>query len=295
MSYQSVVLADTPVAAYFFAETSGATCADSSGNSLTGTAQSTFTRNVSSGLAGVGVGITFGAGGYVRVPDNNLLDITGAVTYEIWCFMTALPTAGNFWSLMAKGYTTPTGGYHLYIASDGSIVLNDTFQGTHVVDAPAATLTTNTLYHIVASAPASHSNVLYVNNVVVGTKTANVSTIGATAEPFCVGAVSQDGSVSQGLSQTVYAAAAYATGLSAAQVAAHWNARNIGSGGGGGASGPIGAVIAAAVTQSFVTAAAQPGKGRPAEKGPPPGQTKKQPPPPPSFPRLPGTEFPPES
>lgn len=86
MSYSSLVLARSPVGYWRLQETSGTSIADSSGNSLTGTLSgSGYTQGVT-GIPGDAADLALQGSSdiAITVADNNLLDIGGAITLEVW-------------------------------------------------------------------------------------------------------------------------------------------------------------------------------------------------------------------
>lgn len=226
MSYSSEVLADSPLLYLRFEETAGATCAN--GGSLAGnaTAAGTYTRNISTGLAGVGVGIDLdGISGVVTYPDTASLDITGDVTFECWLNVDTLRNS----FMMSKGAPTgaATGGYALQLQLSGALRWYVPGFSSAI---SSAVITTGSWFHC-ACTRSGNNFVVYVNGSNVGSATVAATAV-ATAEPFTVGAWSVGG-VMQSFSDGKFdEVAVYNTALSSTRVAAHYAARSTAGGGG---------------------------------------------------------------
>lgn len=234
MSYQSEVLADSPVLFLPLSEASGATCADLSTNHFVGTANGTFTRGTSlgTGFAGVSPGITLGgtASDFVSVPDANALDITGDVTYE--CFVVPnLASLNTSYAVMSKGYQTGSSdqGYTAFLRDSGGSkfgFLSVAFSGTTLTTSAAGSITNATVYHLAFTRTAAGVGTTYINGSQVDQRTV-AATVAANSQPFVIGGSSGGGTVAFPYKGVVAAVAAYNTALSSTRIAAHYAARNL--------------------------------------------------------------------
>lgn len=83
VSYDSVILADTPVGYWKLAETSGTSAIDSSGNSYNGTYSGGYTFGV--GLANTSGGVLFdGTSGKITLPTGTLMNVGATWSAEAW-------------------------------------------------------------------------------------------------------------------------------------------------------------------------------------------------------------------
>src|SRR5215213_5476260 len=101
-SLRDAILAERPVAYWPLDDASGSTATDLSGNGHHGTYTGTVVPNAP---APRGPRATnFAATGYVGLPASSPLDITGALTLELWVNLNATP--GTYW-MMSNGPAIP--------------------------------------------------------------------------------------------------------------------------------------------------------------------------------------------
>lgn len=263
--YSDAVLADGPVAYYRLGETSGSVAANSSihGAALDGTylnfgAGSSPSSTIgqvgprpgdpsgSSAIQGfesdnIGIRSAANANAQVEVPDNNLLDITGALTLEAWVRRDdAQASNGNNEGIVGKftGTASPTNqrSYDLYynsrtgtgLPSIGFILNTTGVAGGNVdfstaIDIPAGS-TGGWAYLAAVYEPNVRMSV-YLNGVSIGEKTTGLpaASLFAGTAPLWIGRQfsSATNTSFEGLIDEV---AVYDKALSAAQVAAHYSA-----------------------------------------------------------------------
>jgi large repetitive protein len=245
VSYQAEVLADNPVLYLRYSETSGATCADTSASGFVGTARGTFTRNVATGQAGWGIGISLNgsAGSYVDVPDAPALDQIGAVTYEFVIKPTSLPAAAE---IMSKGYTGGgSTGYSVYLDNTGTIFLTNSFYGGVYGKSAAGAIVAGTEYYVAVTRNAAHVGVVYVNAVASAPVTLADQPFSASGQPLTIGSTSAAGSKTLPFPGLIDETAIYPTDLSQARISAHFAARDSGTDPGKSIKSPPGILIAA--------------------------------------------------
>ncbi len=271
MSYQSEVLADSPVLFLTLNETVGS-FADLSVSGLSGAANGALTRGTATGHAGLGAGVTFGGVGtvFVSVADTPILDLTGDFTYECWLIYQTF-AASQY--LMSKGQDASgtTAGYGMYLSTTPSVSVDrvNLTAGYRPGTGPAS----GAWHHLVVTRIVNQWT-QYVDGSQTNTGSVAQS-VDATARDFCIGATYTSGG--QGGSPcnattSMSNVAVYSAGLSAARVAAHFNARDTGSGGGSPRKSPPTPFVAT------IAANLPPGLGGtpPGLGGEPPGQAKKQ-------------------
>jgi PKD repeat protein len=231
--YHEEVLADSPLLYLRFLETSGAPCANAGSLGGDATAAGTYTRNVTDGPVGVRPGITLGGttSDFVSYPDTASLDITGDVTYECWVKVPNLTGTGSptgYHTFMSKGRTGTGGG-----SSDAGYVLrvNPSRQleivRSHVGALGAftsGTIPNDGAWHHVAFTRSGNTYTGYVDGASVGTFTSSTA-LQATTQAFMVGGDVAAGTVAVPLVGSIDEAAVYNTALSAARIAAHYDAR----------------------------------------------------------------------
>lgn len=238
MSYSSEVLADNPLLHLRFQETAGTTCANSGSLGGNATAAGTHTRNVSTGMAGLDIGIELdGTSGKVTYPDTASLDITGDVTYECWFYADSLQDR----MLMTKGTTSSSAGYYMNVRAEGIIRVGKT--GVIILDTSTSGYAAGAWIHA-AFTRSGNNYTIYKNGSSFATGT-NSTTIAATSEVFGIGNFPIDGGAFTFFDGKIDEVAVYNTALSGARIAAHYAARND-SGAAGGTFVPQIAVMAKA-------------------------------------------------
>jgi hypothetical protein len=211
--YVAAVLADSPVGYWRMGEASGSVL-DSIGSSH-GTATGT-TRDVTGALttAQDDGAITFnGTSDKVRMGD--VLDQTGAVSYELW--VKRANTTGVLQYLMNKGAGQP----NIVLKADHYITVGE--ENFDLVLSSTAILNDTNWHHIVftwTGAAAVDAAKLYVDGVNVGVHQ-NTATIAGNGSSLSLGAAYVDALYFAG---TIDEAAIYNTVLSPTRVLAHYNA-----------------------------------------------------------------------
>jgi hypothetical protein len=212
-AYVAAVLADSPVGYWRMGEASGSVL-DSIGSSH-GTATGT-TRDVTGALttAQDDGAITFnGTSDKVRMGD--VLDQTGAVSYELW--VKRANTTGALQYLMNKGAGQP----NIVLKADHYITVGE--ENVDLVLSSTAILNDTNWHHIVftwTGAAAVDAAKLYVDGVNVGVHQ-NTATIAGNGSSLSLGAAYVDALYFAG---TIDEAAIYNTVLSPTRVLAHYNA-----------------------------------------------------------------------
>jgi concanavalin A-like lectin/glucanase superfamily protein len=216
--YGQAVQHDGPVSWWRLAETTGTTAADEE-QVNPGTYVGGVTRGQPSLLAmdsGNGAAAFDGASGRVAVPDANSLDVASHLTLEAWIKPSApLPAAGQFASILSKAES-----YSLQFDGPAlELTIIETAGGTrHRLQAPT-TIVPGDVYHVVGTYDGTTQR-LYVN----GQQVASQALSGApavTANSLYVG--SWDGT-KEYFHGVIDEPAVYETTLSAARVAAHYDA-----------------------------------------------------------------------
>jgi hypothetical protein len=212
-AYVAAVLADSPVGYWRMGEASGSVL-DSIGSNH-GTATGT-TRDVTGALttAQDDGAITFnGTSDKVRMGD--VLDQTGAVSYELW--VKRANTTGALQYLMNKGAGQP----NIVLKADHYITVGE--ENVDLVLSSTAILNDTNWHHIVftwTGAAAVDAAKLYVDGVNVGVHQ-NTATIAGNGSSLSLGAAYVDALYFAG---TIDEAAIYNTVLSPTRVLAHYNA-----------------------------------------------------------------------
>lgn len=236
-SYQATVLSFSPYIYWRFSETSGASCADSSANGFTGTANGTFTRNVSTGHAGLGVGITLGgaATDYVAVNSAGALNNLGDVTYMCWVNPTTLPARSV---LVAKGNAdAANGGYEMYLDAAGHVAI--AICEIAQIAISTGTVGTGAWHHVAATRVlSSQAYAFYIDGVSAGSGVGTNNAPASTAKQFTAGVADTIASKVWPLNGSIDEVAAFGTALSSANIAAIYAARDVATDGTGKQSSP---------------------------------------------------------
>ncbi|HEU5348993.1 MAG TPA: LamG-like jellyroll fold domain-containing protein [Ktedonobacterales bacterium] len=231
-TYSFTVLADGPVSYWRLGEQSGTTAFDSGMGANNGT----FTGGYTPGVAGAissdtntAVGFN-GATGYVSVPDNANLDITGDLTIEVWAKPGLLN--GTTQTVLQKGTNASSAGtgwqYRISINSanhwKGIIFVGTT--SYEIID-NADTLSTSRWDHLVLVRSGS-TLTFYVNGQSVG----NIAVSGPTNTTTGMLAFGRAGGYSNYyLNGSVDEVAIYSTALTASQIQNHFTVANTLDGG----------------------------------------------------------------
>lgn len=217
MSYQSEVLADSPILYLPLSETTGTTCANlgslgsnATANGGTGSRNATSLTAITPGVSIVGSG-----GGRISHPDNAALDITADVTYECWAKFTNFTT---YHCLISK----QVGGYSFRVEqTTRKLQTLASFTGGGGTSTTAIPNDTN--WHHLAFTRSGNTYTWYIDGAAAGTATSS-QTISANAHPLFIGCDGNGGSQTEPLNGAIDEPAVYNTALSAARILAHYNA-----------------------------------------------------------------------
>jgi hypothetical protein len=218
--YAAAVLADAPTLYLRFEETSGATCADSSGNARTGTAAGAFTRNVAGATSGGGIAIGLAAA-EVTVPDVAALDIVGDVTYEAWILLTSFTV---FHTLISKGQQSAGVAGYQFRVDQTTRKLTVNKASTSGLLTSTGAVPADSAWHHVAFTRAGNVYTAYIDGASAGTATI-ATTIDATNQVLGIGASFVGAVAQERLTGTIDEVAVYPSALSGARIAAHFAAR----------------------------------------------------------------------
>ncbi len=221
MTYSSEVLADSPLAYWRLADSSGTTAVDSAGSSRDGTYSGTYTLNQASLLTGDSNAATYFEGGEVLAPSAAWMD-TDHVTFEAIVKPTGVGASGTRWiggrdhnggtSDLAWRLDYASGKFRAICILDGSTTLR--------VVTGTTTIVVDTTYHVALTYDGTALR-LYVNGASEGTPVAVSGVIKKTARPINIGRSGTDAAWVAGYLDEL---AVYGTALSPARILAHANA-----------------------------------------------------------------------
>lgn len=225
MAYRDEVLADSPAAFWELNDAGGGgTVMDDSGpNGLDGTFDATNPPTLKQGglltsEIGGTCGLFNGTNQFASVGDNAALDLVNSFTLEGWVVPSTV-TGGLERRWLGKG-TVGVNGYSVGRTAANPVFFN---MGVQAYTFTAVTLQANRIYHMVVVFDASQDANLYLNGQFMQTVTGTVNVTPGTASLFVgksdVGTEYWDGYIDN--------VAVYPTILSAARIAAHWNAGNL--------------------------------------------------------------------
>lgn len=231
MSYSSEVLADAPLVYYRFNEpTAALTAEDSSGNGRTGTWQGASQSQYRSRVAGLLAGDADGAVSVSGVAAGNFVPgvaIPGAAWMNVSTYtleaLIQVPsaTAAVARSIIDRDPSTSERIFQFRLETTGklSLIFWTPTAGPFTLTS-TATLTANTTYHVAATYDGTTAR-LYVNGTASGTltQTGGARTSATARLGFGFNAVA-----AQPFVGTMDEGAVYGTALSAARIAAHYNA-----------------------------------------------------------------------
>jgi len=230
--YSAAVMADAPVGYWRLGEPSGTTARDFSGAGHPGT----YTNSPTLGVAGAITGdtaVTFTAASSQYIAPSFVFNQPQA-TIEAWIYMTAAPSVARLIGGCSDGFNSGTGDKQLYIDTDGKLYFYGFDGAVRITSAPASAIPFNDWVHVAGVADGSNLTT-YVNGVSVGSVACGNTFTGYSVNNFFIAALAPtpagvapsyfDGSIDE--------VALYPTGLSAARILAHYNART------SAASGPL--------------------------------------------------------
>lgn len=255
VTYASTVLGDGPALYYRLSDPSGTVSPDSSGNGNTGTYGGGFTPNQPGPLSNDpdrGV-LLDGVSGNIRAPSSSSLNITGALSLEVWIKWTATPTGVQ--DIIHKGdAVTLTGSaYSLaYIPGCSGCGLGIyTFIGSSYACAcQSSPLPPGQWFHLVGTRTAAGQLAFYVNGSLVATATDSGGALNNVPSGVGVGASGAgSGSALYPTNAALDDTAIYPIALSATQVSNHFAA----SGNANSPAAPSNVTATAGANQATVT------------------------------------------
>jgi len=228
-TYASTVIADGPALYYRLDDRSG-TAADSSGNSVQGAYAGGNTQTVAGALPSDpdGAVLLDGSSGNVRAPNSSSINLTGAISVEVWVKWTA--TATTTQDLVNKGDgATATGTAYMlgYVPGCSGCGLGFyTFIGNNFVCAcQSSALGAGPWFHLVGTRTAAGQLALYINGSLAATASDGGGAMNTVPAALGIGATgSGNGSSLYPANATLDEAAVYPLALTAAQVSAHYHA-----------------------------------------------------------------------
>lgn len=215
-AYSNAVLADAPAGYWRLGEPGGTTANDSAGAN-TGTYTNAPQLDTPSLLPAdtANRSVRFdGTNDHVSVPNSASLNPSQRVSVEAWIKPEALPAAGSFASIATKGesYALQFNGPRL----EFTVMQNGVRRRTQ---AAVGAVAVNQAYHVVGTYDGTNAR-LYINGSQVAV-TALTGAIGPATNKFVIASWSGTNELMRG---TVDEVAVYGSALSAARVAAHYDA-----------------------------------------------------------------------
>jgi hypothetical protein len=215
-AYSNAVLGDSPAAYWRLGETSGTTAVDATGAD-NGTYTNSPTLNQTSLLAAdtTNKAVSFdGTNDNVKIASSASLGLSSPLTLEAWIKPTSLPASGSFASILTKAesYSLQFNGPKL----EFTIMQSGTRKR---LQAPSGAIVAGQTYHLVGTYDGTTQR-LYVN----GTQVASAALSGAAtvnSNPLVIGSWNGAEEFFKG---TIDEVAVYGSTLSAARVAAHYQA-----------------------------------------------------------------------
>ena len=183
-------LGSEAVGIWNFDDCPGGTVNDSSGYGNNGTISgASCSSDTPHSIVGTGTGkyaLSFdGAGDYVSVLDSNSLDITDAITIEVWVYINSLGSTN--WGFLSKGSNT-TGWGMWYYSPSGVFPIDfaDNLGNRHYVDMPAGSIPVGAWAHVVGVYDRTYIRG-YVNGVQKASRNVGAYTIATNANNLLIG------------------------------------------------------------------------------------------------------------
>jgi hypothetical protein len=223
--YDTVVLADGPVAYWLLADTSGTSARDAAGSD-NGTYSGGFTLGRAAPYPAMSGSVAFdGITGQVSAPNEAALQITGSITVEAWCKPLNVARISEFVCKPSSTMQTPP--YIDYSLSSGqnpgahfAFLLGIAGTWTYAQLNGGTSATNGNWYHVVGTYDGSMMKI-YVNGSLDGSRAA-IGSVGANSQPLYI--ASPGAWTGENFQGSVAAVAVYNKALTAAQVLAHYNA-----------------------------------------------------------------------
>lgn len=213
-SYQSVVLADGPIAYWPLNDTTGSSVQDVTSSPANATINSGVTLGQPAIAPGLGTCVALnGTSNAIDAGTVSKLAISGAITVEGWAKYTQT-NGGNIFSChYNSGFRVQIGG------GLGGGGVNVIFASSNILSTPN-NLSQNTLYHVLATASAAGVNI-YINGALVANNSYGWGSMDGSAVSLGYTAT---GSPVEPMGGFLSNVAVYNKVLSPAQVLAHYNA-----------------------------------------------------------------------
>lgn len=218
MSYQSEVLADTPLGYWHLDETSGTTITDSSGNAHNGTIT---TVSSAAGRVGTALSVINSRSNGVTVANASWINVT-QFSVECWIYPTNTTSATRCIVMRADDVQSASGqGWQLSYDESSKKITFTVLSGSSVLTCAgtANAMQLNNWYHLVGTSDAATMR-LYVNGVEVANAASAACNTPATPLTFGMPGVAS----ARYLGGRIDEVAFYSGALSATRVAAHYNA-----------------------------------------------------------------------
>jgi prepilin-type N-terminal cleavage/methylation domain-containing protein len=207
-----------------FDEGSGTIALDSSGYNHHGTiiGGATYTTDTPQKAAGQGQGkyaLSFdGANDYVNIDDSNSLDINeNQMSISAWI----KPTAGDYRTIVSKGYDSADGGYALRITRDSEPIraFFQVYNASGVIGSAGTynNISNGSWYYLIGTYNGSQV-CLYVNGKLDGTCGSLTGNVKTNALPLSFGRMSTGGAITQYYPGLIDEVRIYSRALSAAEI-----------------------------------------------------------------------------
>lgn len=231
LTYDNVLLADSPLAYYRLSEPAGsATALD-----LAGTRPGTYTGGVTLGTTGALPGdpataVTLnGTSGYVALPNASTFGFGNRPSFEAWVNIAAWPSS-SIAQLLSTGYNGGSGAgeaFFMRLNTSGGPNQIDwgSNVGTVVHDTPVTVPWTTGTWHHVAGVFDGSSYITYGDGLVIGTRSDSTApdTSGYQVTPVTLGAWNgMGGGISRFFNGVMQDAALYAHALTPDQIRTHY-------------------------------------------------------------------------
>ena len=223
-SYASTIAGDSPNGYWRLGESQGTTLVDSTANANNGVYKGGFTLNQSGAIGGdPNSAASFdGATGFASIPSSSSLALTGSLTLEAWV---KFASTGGIQAIVNKGDGVSASGSSYELAwIPGTGIGFQTFIGGTRFDADQnITPATNQWYYLVGTRTSSGALSFYLNGKLVASGSDGGAPLNNISVNLGLGAAG-NGSSQLPLNGALDEVAVYPIALTAAQVAAHWQA-----------------------------------------------------------------------
>jgi concanavalin A-like lectin/glucanase superfamily protein len=220
LTLEEEILADTPLRYYKHTEASGTTAIDSSGNGANANYHNSPSLGSTPGPIMGETAVTFTRASDHLIYRDSETGLFGGGTLDLFTLELWLKrSATQSLEMGLHSWNAVAGTYYLYLDTDNKVKLQIVAAAVCVVS--TAALVDTASWHHICVAHDTTSSILYVDNADVSASQVDAEQY-ATSGRICIGAQANTGSVLDG---SMAHAAIYGTKLSAARIAAHYNAR----------------------------------------------------------------------